>query len=79
MTRPDSSAAYLAFGLLLGAVSAGLSLFATLTRSPETAIFATILLAPAALITIIGVYRLAIAVDYLARTAADKARENTPA
>ena len=80
MTRPDSSAAYLSSGLLLGAVAAALSLIGTLTRSPETAIFATVLLVPAALLTIIGVYRLATAVDYLTRTTADtKARENTPA
>ena len=80
MTRPDASAFYLSSGLLLGAVSAALSLIAALTRSPETGIFATVLLVPAALLTIIGVYRLATAVDYLTRTTADtKARENTPA
>jgi len=80
MTRPDSSAVYLSFGLLLGAVSAGLSLLGEVTRSPETAIFAITLTVPAALLTITGVYRLATAVDYLARATADKhARENTPA
>lgn len=78
MTRPDSSALHLSSGLLLGAVSAALSLIGALTRSPETGIFATVLLVPAALLTIIGVWRLATAVDYLARTAG-KDRENTPA
>jgi hypothetical protein len=80
MTRPDASALHLSSGLLIGAVSAALSLIGALTRSPETAIFATVLLVPAVLLTIIGVYRLATAVDHIARNTADtKARENTPA
>jgi hypothetical protein len=79
MTRPDASALHLSSGLLLGAVSAALSLIGALTRSPETAIFATVLLVPAALLTIIGVYRLATAVDHIARNTDTKARENTPA
>jgi len=80
MTRPDASAFHLSSGLLLGAVAAALSLIGALTRSPETGIFATVLLVPAALLTIIGIYRLATAIDFMARNTADaKARENTPA
>jgi hypothetical protein len=80
MTRPDPCARYIASGLMLGALSAALSLIGGMTHSFETVLFGTILMIPAALVTMIGVYRLATAIDYLVRASATKRAEaNTTA
>jgi len=80
MTRPDPCARYLAAGLLLGALSAALSLIGGMTHSFETVLFGTIAMIPAVLVSMIGVYRLATAIDYLVRASATKRAEvKTPA